>query len=515
MTNVILRSLSLWSPALLVGMVALLPQPRLLAAEAATTAHAAVAQDATLARLETWIESKVPGYMAEARLPGFSIAVVENGKTVYAEGFGAREPERNLPATADTLYGVGSITKSFVAIGIMQLVEQGKLRLDAPVSRHVPFELGRPGKPITIHHLLTHSLGLPSLATSTVALYRGLGVETGVPLSSAGDFYRMVNGAQDELVADPGERFFYHNAAWRILGHIIQVKSGMPFHEYLKTKIIDPLGMKRTTLNLADFRADPDHIVLHTKDADRNAVKVPFPYPDPADNPGFSFLSAAGGIVSSVNEMSRYLNAQLARGAHDSGRLASEGSFETMHTLHIRREDGFYGEHGYGYGLAVTPDFLGHEMLSHGGSIIASTAYMAWLPELKVGVIMMGNGSGMSYAPIAESVLAILMGQEPSKVVPALRVRERMDRLVGAYETYKGLERLQVVKRGGMLYLQSKNRLTGLARAAPLVPEDTLLDSTRFYTWSNGSKSPIEFRVSDEGGTVDLIVGRYRYRQWR
>ncbi|MBN2336511.1 beta-lactamase family protein, partial [Candidatus Bathyarchaeota archaeon] len=86
--------------------------------------------------------------MREGRMPGFSVAVVEDGETVYAQGFGARDPQMNLPATPDTLYGIGSVTKSFVAIGVMQLMEQGKLGLDDPVRDHVPFKLGLPGKPI-------------------------------------------------------------------------------------------------------------------------------------------------------------------------------------------------------------------------------------------------------------------------------------------------------------------------------------------------------------------------------
>ncbi len=168
--------------------------------------------------VESWIEENVPLYMERARMPGFSIAVVRDGETIYAEGFGLRDTQKDLPATPDTLYGIGSITKSFVAIGIMQLVEAGKIELDDPVSKHIPFELGLPDDPITIRHLLTHSPGIPSLATSTVAISRGLGLDTGVPLGSAADFYRLVNGAQDEIVAKPGERFFYHNAAWRMLG---------------------------------------------------------------------------------------------------------------------------------------------------------------------------------------------------------------------------------------------------------------------------------------------------------
>ena len=459
----------------------------------------------------SWIEKNIPLYMEEARMPGFSIAVVRNGETIYAEGFGLRDTQKILPATPDTLYGIGSITKSFVAIAIMQLVEAGKISLGDPVSTHIPFELGMPDNPITIHHLLTHSLGIPSLATSTVAISRGLGLDTGVPLGSAADFYRLVNGAGAEIVAKPGERFFYHNAAWRMLGDIIQKKSGVPFHQYLKAHVIDPLGMPRTTLSLTDFQSDPDHILPHLKVGDEIEASR-FPYPNPDDNPEFSFITAAGGIVSSANEMTRYINAQIEKGKTGSGRLASEESFEQMQRIYIRRPDGYYGEYGYGYGLTITPDFLGHKMIGHGGSITVSTAYMAFVPDLGAGVVMMGNSSGMDYATIAESVLAILMGEDPAEAIPALKVRERMERLTGNYEIYRGLERLKVVGKGGLLYLEEKSPGSESTNLTPLIPEDPMLASTDFYTLRNGLKSPVEFAVGEDG-QVDLIIDRYCYHK--
>ena len=220
--------------------------------------------------------------------------MVKDGRTVHAAGFGARDPQRNLPATPDTLYGIGSVTKSFVAIAILQLAEQGKLRLDDPVTLHVPLELGRPGQPITIRHLLTHSPGFPNLGTSTILISRGLGSDTGIPMSSAADFYRFVNGAKDEVAFAPGEHFFYNNAAWRMLGHIVQERSGIPFHRYVKERVLDPLGMTRSTLDVAAAFRDPDHLVPHRK-GKTGPEAAPFPYPNPEDNPGSASCPPPGG----------------------------------------------------------------------------------------------------------------------------------------------------------------------------------------------------------------------------
>lgn len=451
-----------------------------------------------------WLAANVPELMREAQLPGFSIAIVQDGKTVYAEGFGARDLKRNLPATPDTLYGIGSVTKSFVAIAIFQLAEQGKLSLDDPVSRHVPLELGLPGKPITIRSLLTHSPGFPNLGTSTVLISRGLGSDTGVPMSSAADFYRFVNAAKDEIAFSPGEHFFYNNAAWRMLGHIVQERSGLPFHRYIKEKILDPLGMKRSTLDSGLGFRDDDHLVPHRR-GKAGPEAAPFPYPNPEDNPGFSFLSAAGGVLSSVDEMCRYLNAQIEQGRHPGGRLASPEAFAQMQALQIETGQGYYGKTGYGYGLSVTPDFLGHKLLSHGGSISVSTAHLAFIPDLKLGVVMMGNGPGLAYGQVAESVFALMLGRDPDSL-PANQVRKRMQRLVGEYATYRGLETLKVMQRGGLLYIGDE------APGTPLIPEDPSYQSLRFSTLREGLRSPIELKLRPDGG-LNLLVERYVYHK--
>ena len=458
-----------------------------------------------------WIDREVPILMEKGKVPGVSVAVVQDGKIIYASGFGARDSERGLPTTADTLFGIGSITKSFVAVGILKLAEEGKLSLDDPVSKHVPFALGSEGNPITIHHLLTHSSGVSSLATSSVALYRGLGLDLGVPLSSAEDFYRFVNGATDEVVAEPGRRFFYHNGGWRVLGDVLQTLSGKPFHQYLIEDVIKPLGMERTTLIRGDFEGDSDRIVPHSRDAEGAAVPAEFPYPDPDDNPEFSFLSAAGGIMSSANEMTRYLEMLIDQGRFSGGRLLSAESSQVMQTIHIDEEPGYYGRAGYGYGLAIIPDFFGHKVITHAGSVIVSTANMACIPELRVGVICMANSSGMPLSTVSRSVLAILAGVDP-EALPDRKLKKRTEKLKGKYETYRGIEMVKVIEKGGMLYLEAKDRLSESVTLTPLIPEDPMLGSTDFYTLRGGLKRRVEFRVAEEKGT-ELILGRYRYRR--
>lgn len=463
-------------------------------------------------QVRKWVEHIVPKYMRDFKVPGLSVAVVKEGETIYSEGFGARDPQRNLPATPNTLYGIGSITKSFVAIAIMQLVEEGKLSVDDPVSQYIPFKLGLPGKPIKIHHFLTHSSGLPSLATSSVALHRGIGIDKGIPWGGVQDFYRLVNDAQEEIADEPGVRFFYHNAAWRMLGHIVQELSGQPFHVYIKDKILDPLGMTRSTLKTDVFNADPNHIVPHWKKPDGTVEPSRFPYPNPEDNPDFSFIAAAGGITSSVNEMTKYLNAHINNGSYEGGRLADPESFKKMHIIHSKRADNLYGELGYGYGVGVTPDFHGYKMISHGGSILVSTAHMSFIPELRAGVVMMANSAAPPWGDIAEGVYCALLGLDQYEAVPSLRVKKKLGLLAGTYRTFKGIEGVEVQNKGGMLYLRSKTPFDD--SLTPLIPRDPLLGSTMFYTYMNGVETPVEFKVH-ENGDIDLYIERYRYHKTR
>ena len=433
-------------------------------------------------------------------MPGLSISVVKNGETIYAEGFGSRDLEKNLPATPDTLYGIGSITKSFVAIAIMQLVEKGELGLDDPVSMHTPMKIGMKEKPIKIHNLLTHSLGVPSLATSSVAFYKSVGFDTGIPFGSPEDFYRLINGAQGEVVDEPGKRFFYHNAAWRILGNIVQEKTGTPFHRYIKENIMNPIGMTRSTLDTAVFNNDPDRITPYWKKPDGSVNPTKFPYPNPEDNLPFSFIAAAGGITSSAKEMAKYMNTLIAKNS-----LISQDSFEKMQTLHIHRPDGYHGETGYGYGLSIIPDFHGRKLVAHGGSILVSTAHMSLVPEEGLGVMIMGNSAKLAYEAINESILALLMGLDPVEATPWLYVKQRLLDLTGRYKTYKGIESVDVKYKAGMLYIESE---TPFAKTStPIIPEDPMIGETVFYSLVDGVKSPVVFDGDN------LFIERYCYHK--
>ncbi|HVP93019.1 MAG TPA: serine hydrolase domain-containing protein, partial [Acidobacteriota bacterium] len=201
------------------------------------------------------LERFVTESMQQDHVPGLSLAIVEDDHVVYARGFGARRLKDNAPATPDTLYGVGSCTKSFTALAIMQLAEQGKLTVKDPVRKHLPeFKVGKEETPITIHNLLTHSSGIPDLGAADVEISRLMGLsEKWVPFSSFEDLLLHVNDAKEEVAAEPGNRFFYLNEGYELLGIIIERVSGMRYESYVREKILEPLNMNRSTFLKEEF----------------------------------------------------------------------------------------------------------------------------------------------------------------------------------------------------------------------------------------------------------------------
>ena len=455
-------------------------------------------------------ERVIPDFMREGKIPGFSVAVVQEGRVIYSQGFGSRDPVKTLPATPNTLYGIGSCTKSFVALAAMQLAEKGKISLSDAASNYVPFKLGLESKPISIHHLLCHGSGIPNLATSTIGLSRGVGVDLGVPWGNVDDFYRVVNSANAEIAADPGRRFFYSNEGYRVVGHIIQEVSGKPFHEYIHENILRPLGMIRSTLVKHDFDTDSDRMVAHWKKTDGTLQPTGFPYPDVSENPDFSWIAAAGGLIAPMTELTNYLIAVMDGGEYKGKRLASEVSIEKMLTPFIQHTETYWGKSSYGYGWSILPDFHGLKQAYHGGSLLVATAHLAMIPSLKLGVAMAANTSRPPFATIADGILMALMGRDPY-IHPHLILREKMRSLIGEYQIHMGLEKLRVINRGGLLYLEQKDSF--LDATTPLIPEEPMLNSLRFYSLTEGIIQPIEFVKTRKG--YDLFVERYRYHSMR
>ena len=456
------------------------------------------------------IESLIADLMLKDHVPALSLAVVKEGKVVYAKGFGARNLKDNLPATPDTLYGIGSCTKSFTALAIMQLSEQKKLDVQDPVKKYLPqFKIGKDENPIRIHHLLSHSSGIPDLGSADIDINRILGVdEKWVPFTSLDDVLSFINGAKDEVAAEPGKRFFYLNEGYTLLGLIIEKASNMHYEDYIKEKILKPLKMNRSTFPNDKFESYMDVATpyfLQKKEDTLAATPITL-----GIIPRLAY--PAGGLLSSVGELTNYLTAYLGGGAFEGTKILDSTLLAETYKPHIDTGySTYFGKRWYGYGWRTDDDFFGHKCIGHSGSVLTSSADLRFVPDLKLGVaVASNNGIAESVFMIAPVVLASLMGKDPLKEIPIFEIERKMTMLAGDYASYKGIGKLSVVRKGGILFAEIKDKLAEQSLA--LIPENDKLENLRFYIPAGGMKMPAEF-VVDSSGKIDLYIERNRFHK--
>ncbi len=448
------------------------------------------------------IEQKIATLMQKSKIPGLSLAIIKDNEVIYSKGFGSRDIRKNLPTTADTLFGIGSCTKVFTCISIMQLAEQGKLSIDDPVNKYSPFKIGIEDKPIKIRHLMSHSSGIPNLGLATVLISRHAPIEeTWVPFASKEDFYTFINGAQNEIADEPEKRYFYFNAGFAMLGEIIEAVSGMKFEEYVAKFIFKPLKMLRSTFLEEVFNSDTDKMTAYIAEKDNPVEK---------NHPFDQFIYAAGGILSSVNEMSNFIQMLLNGGEFEGTRIISSESLQKMFTIQIEYPVDYLGRSGYGFGLAISEDFLGQKIISHGGSTGLSSAQFSFIPELNIGIVTEANvGSGMGIL-ISDIILCTLMGRNPEEEIPFFGIQKRMEQLVGDYTNYKQLNKFKISIDNGILIGESTFRETTTRYV--FIPEDQKLENLKFYFYNFGVKQQVYFEI-DERGQVDLFLERNRYHK--
>lgn len=428
-------------------------------------------------------------WLAEESLPGASVAVVRGGETVYADGFGARDLAANEPATPETRYGVGSVTKSFAALAVLQLADRGDLAVEDALGDHLP-DAPDAVADVSLHHLLSHSSGLANLGVSEALIARRADLgEAGVPLSDRADFRAHVAGAADERAGDPGESFRYCNAGYTLVGEVVAEVSGRPFTEYVEAEILAPLGMDRSTF-------------------DPRGRNVATPYwvgdgdPDPADYPTRDLSAAPGGLVAPVTELATYVAANAAGGRAGGTRLVDPDLLARAHAGHVETPAGPYG---YGWRRR---DALDRTVVGHSGSIGVSTAYVGFTADGEWGVALGCNAApGYALAHVGLGALAVALGRDPDALSFFAR-RRRFERLVGTYESYRGVRRATVERRGEVLALRFEDAFGG--EPTTLVPADPRAEEF-FAVTPDGRRRRVEVAGDDDGVTVDY--GRWRLHE--
>ena len=435
--------------------------------------------------------------LSKSKLPGLSAVVVRGEDVLWKRGFGFRDLAHGLAATPHTLYAIASVTKSFTCIAIMQLQKEGKLDLEDPIDKHIPFRLQSAGEPVRIVHLMSHSSGIPALAYAESVIRSAIGAgEHWLPISSYADLITFMKEAEDWAIAKPGERYFYLNEGYVLLGHIIEQCAGIPYQEYLQKHIFQPLGMERTFFKKERVEQDQDVATPYiiTRDEERK----PSVYP-------YGAISSDGGILSNVLDLANYVSMYLGWGEFQETSILTREAVEDMQTMRVKTPmEGPFGDVGYGLGLGITPDFYGRKLVGHSGNVGVATAYIGFIPEENFGIALLANAEGYPMNQIGMYGLALLLGENPGELHFVSKERD-LTELEGTYETYKGTMNAQVKRRGDFLTIEFRDKFTDAI--IPLVPEKLGKSSRTFFTLVNGNKLAVEFRVRKD--QVYVIYERY------
>jgi CubicO group peptidase (beta-lactamase class C family) len=351
------------------------------------------------------IDEFVTGQLAAWEVPGCAVAAVRDGNVVLTAGWGHRDQAAETPVTKDTLFAIGSVTKAFTVAAAGALVDDGLLEWERPLQDYLPgLRLNDPvvTDRVTITDLLAHRSGLP----------RHDLIWLGHPDRSRADLVRRLRFLP--LSRDLRQRFQYCNLGYLVAGHLVEVLSGMPWEEYVRSRLLTPLGMGRSNLAVGEMLADPDHATAYER---RSGVVVPVPVRP------VTALAPAGAINSSAADMTRWLLAQLGGpvprvpGQLDGQTIMSPATVARQHTPHaLIPEDRTFPastRHAYGLGWMIGR-YREHRLAEHGGGIDGFQTECMLLPDDGIGVVVLTNTSSSAMAPVvAYRMLDELLGLEP------------------------------------------------------------------------------------------------------
>ncbi len=389
------------------------------------------------------LEKLIAHEVDDKKLPALSIALVDDQKVVWAAGYGYQDRDRKLPATAETVYRVGSVSKLFTDVAIMQLVEEGKIDIDAPVAKYIPdfkptYKEGE--KPITLRMLMTHRSGLireppvgnyfdpsePGLA-KTVASLNGIG-----------------------LIYPPESRIKYSNAAIGVVGFALEASQKEPFEKYVQRRTIDPLGMKASsflpTAEVKQRLADAVMWTYHGKE-----------FPAPTFELG---TSSAGCMYSTVLDLAKFQSCLFAGGKVGDKQFLKAETLAEMFKPQFAKEG---VKSGFGLGFSVG-EFEGFQRVGHGGAIYGFSTTFVALPGEKLGVIVVSSRDSTNAVTgrIADEALRRMLLAKGRKMFAPLRVgtdpipADEVAALVGRYRG--GETVIEIAESFGGVYFESSAR---------------------------------------------------------
>lgn len=321
----------------------------------------------------TGIDDAVAAVMKQWQVPGLALAVVHNGQVIHSRGYGFRDVERKLPVTPDTLFAIGSITKSMTVLTLASLADEGKLQWDKPVRDYMPdFRLQDPiaSEHATAIDLLSHRTGLPRHDTMW---------STGL---NRNEIFARLRYLQPNR--EFREAFQYNNLMYLAAGVLAERTGGDKWENLVRARVLDPLGMKRANFSAAETQKTTDWAQTYTRE---NGVLKAIPLPLNQEA-----ICPAGCVIAPLSEMTAYLRAHMDRGGKG---LPSAAQFDRMREPRTITPAGSIGPEAmgagtYGMGLMTLPH-RGHKVIFHTGTIGGYHALLAFLPNDNAGVMILQN----------------------------------------------------------------------------------------------------------------------------
>ena len=429
----------------------------------------AVAADPDVLAAQRLFTAWLEGQMISRHLPGVAIGVVADQELIWSKGFGFADTAKKVPMTPQTKFRMASHSKLFTATAILQLREQGKLRLDDPVSEHLPWFKVKPADPddppITIEELLTHSSGLQREAGShwtdfnfpTTEQLRALMPDRQAPYS-------------------PDTRWKYSNLAYSIAGMVIEAGSGQKWADYVHQHIYQPLGMSNSSV---DRNVDGLAVGYGRLMPDLSRAVNPF-----IDARG---MAAATGITSTVDDMAKFVSAQFRKGRMGGRNILSTASLREMHRIRMLENNWTQGN-AIGFAVRRERDKV---FVSHGGSYPGYQTTTLLQLDGRVGVIVLTNADDANPGGMATQLMNTV-GEGVAKAQAATPTETTWD---PSWSRFAGLYR----GRGGESYVVEMNR-----RLVIINPNAANLDNpTRLEPIGNGL---FRFTANTGGGVVGEIV---------
>ncbi|MEO8448175.1 MAG: serine hydrolase domain-containing protein [Gemmatimonadota bacterium] len=361
------------------------------------------AQAPTTALRDT-LNARSTAFLKSSGTPGLAVGVWKDGKVVYARGFGVLALGGGRPVTPQTVFHMASISKTFVAMGVLQLMEQGKVKLDDPVTKYVPyFQLKDPRyKIITVRQVLSHTAGMPDV--TDYLWYK--------PEYDDKALERYIRGLKDStLIAAPGEKWQYSNIGFELLADLIATVSGEPFEIYVQRHILTPAGMRHSTFLMTDV--DSANLATGHLQGNKGQEQSAY-YPYNRRHAGSSTLH------SNVDDMLRWGAINIGRGTLDGKKILEPATYDLAWKPQIDLTALYLGfmkqmkmdlpirkvEMGLGWLLM---DYNGHRVVNHDGSDRGFRSTLFISPDRHTALVVFANSSDANVEAFSFPLLDVVL----------------------------------------------------------------------------------------------------------